>query len=745
MCVASGANNSGFTSYTVFSTIACNVSLSTSQTNVVCNGGSDGSIDLSVSGGSGSYSYSWSNGETTQDLTSLSAGTYTVTVTDAVCSMTETASVTISEPAALSVSVQSVGSATVCPGETVTLEMSTYASPANTYQWSDANGAISGATSSTYATTTAGTYTLTVTTPDGCTATSSGFAVTIISVSVPSGLSTSNIELTKATMNWSAVANAHHYDIRMREQGSSTWTIAINNISSSATSQQKSNLTSSTTYEWQIRSACSAGSSSVSAWSSTQTFTTLTPCTAPLNPVTTSIGLTSATLDWDAVSGAWGYRVRYKQQSAPWSAWTYDTVTTNTYSLSGLPGNTYYHWQVATMCAASGANNSSFTGYVTFNTLMPCPDPSNLATSNVTYNSVLLAWTGTSAASTYTLLYKEDGSATWDTTVINNTFSSTAVTYVLSGLNSATTYEWALITTCVASGLSSSISGPGFTTSLACQVPTGLNVTNILLDRATMNWNATSNANHYDVRLRPQGGSWIYMDYIFSTSKTKYSLSAGTIYEWQVRGVCSSDTSEVSAWTSLETFTTLAPCTKPTNTTVSSITSSSAVLGWDPVGGSSTTYDVRFKLQGSSWGSWVYTYGVSTNQLSQTGLNASTGYHWQVRAVCGASNMSGFTSYNAFVTSSNRTISEDVNLAVNLNIYPNPTRGIFNISFVSEELDNFEITIVDAFGKIVSHEDKHDFIGEYTKQIDLSTWPKGLYSVQIKTKKSFVSKRIVLQ
>ncbi len=46
-----------------------------------------------MSGGSGSYTYSWSNGATTQDLTSLSAGTYTVTVTDAVCSITSTSTV----------------------------------------------------------------------------------------------------------------------------------------------------------------------------------------------------------------------------------------------------------------------------------------------------------------------------------------------------------------------------------------------------------------------------------------------------------------------------------------------------------------------------------------------------------------------------------------------------------------------------------------------------------------------------
>ena len=73
------------------------------------------------------------------------------------CSNTASASVTITEPAALSVSVTSLGSSTVCSGSTVPLRMSTYASPANTYQWNHASGPISAATSSTYTATVSGT------------------------------------------------------------------------------------------------------------------------------------------------------------------------------------------------------------------------------------------------------------------------------------------------------------------------------------------------------------------------------------------------------------------------------------------------------------------------------------------------------------------------------------------------------------------------------------------------------------
>jgi hypothetical protein len=72
-----------------------------------CYGGSDGAVALTVSGGVGSYTYDWSNdgAETPdndpQDLSGLTAGAYTVTVTDA-NGCTKTTSATVTQPTDLS-------------------------------------------------------------------------------------------------------------------------------------------------------------------------------------------------------------------------------------------------------------------------------------------------------------------------------------------------------------------------------------------------------------------------------------------------------------------------------------------------------------------------------------------------------------------------------------------------------------------------------------------------------------------
>jgi len=108
--------------------------------------------------------------------------------------------------------------------------------------------------------------------------------------------------------------------------------------------------------------------------------------------------------------------------------------------------------------------------------------------------------------------------------------------------------------------------------------------------------------------------------------------------------------------------------------------------------------------------------------------------------------VSAFTSWQFFNTlSSIRISSGDAELIDNLNIYPNPTRGLFNISFVSDDIVTLELLVLNTSGKVIMIENKEMFVGEYTKQVDLSEYPKGIYMVQIRTNNSFITKRIVVQ
>lgn len=80
----------------------CVISADPVTTNVLCNGGSNGAITVAITGGTLPFSYVWSNGATTASIVNLSAGTYTVTITDAAnCILIKNA--TVNQPPAISV------------------------------------------------------------------------------------------------------------------------------------------------------------------------------------------------------------------------------------------------------------------------------------------------------------------------------------------------------------------------------------------------------------------------------------------------------------------------------------------------------------------------------------------------------------------------------------------------------------------------------------------------------------------
>ena len=190
---------------------ATSVSGTTVVTNAACNGSSNGSINLTATGGTAPYTFNWGGGITTEDRTGLSAGTYTVTITDA-NGCTGTVNATVTQPAT-SVSGTTVVTNAACNGSSngaINLTPTGGTAP-YTFNWGG------GITTEDRTGLSAGTYTVTITDANGCTGTvnatvtqpaTSVSGTTVVTNAACNGSSNGSINLTATggtapyTFNW---------------------------------------------------------------------------------------------------------------------------------------------------------------------------------------------------------------------------------------------------------------------------------------------------------------------------------------------------------------------------------------------------------------------------------------------------------------------------------------------------------------------------------------------------------------
>ncbi|MFY9311096.1 MAG: PKD domain-containing protein [Bacteroidia bacterium] len=154
------------------------IALSFAETPVSCNNGTNGTLTANVTGGNAPYTYSWMPGNgTTSTISNLSAGSYTLTLTDSKgCIATSTSSVTQPPPLSLNPVITNV----VCSGEgsgSIVLAPSGGSTP-YTYLWS-----LGGQTASSLNNLTIGTYSVTVTDGAGCQTTAS-YTITQLSLTI---------------------------------------------------------------------------------------------------------------------------------------------------------------------------------------------------------------------------------------------------------------------------------------------------------------------------------------------------------------------------------------------------------------------------------------------------------------------------------------------------------------------------------------------------------------------------------
>ena len=292
--------------------------VSVTGNNLSCNGANDGSCSVAVSGGQTPYTYLWNTGQTTSSINNLSAGTYTVTVTDD-SGQTQTTSYTITEPSAITIiySVTNVsfaggndGAINITPSGGVTPYLYYWnTNPTQTTQ--SINNLI------------AGTYTVWVVDANGCIGT--------VSITINENISTTcgaitGVNLTdvihdRATFNWDNMnissCQVDQIRIRYREVGTnsySTKTMGVptgSGCNTSNTSKLVLGLSPSTTYEYDFKIwYCNA---SAVNWHAGGTFTTLPLCDNVINVVPTPITTTKTQFCWDSVSTYAFVRLQYRE------------------------------------------------------------------------------------------------------------------------------------------------------------------------------------------------------------------------------------------------------------------------------------------------------------------------------------------------------------------------------------------------------------------------------------------------
>lgn len=509
-----------------------------SGTSSICAGGNS-NISVAVTGGTAPFTVVYNNGVNDVTVLNYTSGasiavapsattTYTlVAVTDANTNPSDA----VSGTAIVTVNNATSGS------ETVTT--------CDSYTWA--------ANSTTY--TTSGTYTATLVNAAGCDSIAT-LNLTINTVGTVSNVSSTNITTTSALVTWNAIAVpvGGNFTIQYRLVGAPSWTTA-GTASVGATSFSFTGLTQASNYEVQVAANCSA--QSTGTFSAAHSFTTLTAGCGGAMVINAGTNSGNAVqITWSAVPSVSWYELRYKQSSS--GTWISGGTLSNTYTskfFTGLNGSTSYDFQVRTICGSGIPSPWSSTLTVTTNALTGCALPPVITASTITGTSATITWPAVSGAAWYEFRYKTAASGTW---ISAGTLGGSATQRVLTGLTSATVYDFQARTYC-SNGIASAWGAVQFTTNApaACEVAPSISASAITNTSATISWPAIAGAGWYEFRYKlASSNTWISAGTLVgsATSKTITGLTAGSLYDFQARTYCNSTSG--SGWGTTLQFTT---------------------------------------------------------------------------------------------------------------------------------------------------------------------------------------------
>ena len=80
-----------------------------------------------------------------------------------------------------------------------------------------------------------------------------------------------------------------------------------------------------------------------------------------------------------------------------------------------------------------------------------------------------------------------------------------------------------------------------------------------------------------------------------------------------------------------------------------------------------------------------------------------------------------------------------------LEIFPNPSNAIFNLSFYSDYNHKIKLRIVNIIGEVILKQVINVQIGDFRKEINLDNYPNSIYFLELETDNGLIIKKLVLQ
>lgn len=85
----------------------------------------------------------------------------------------------------------------------------------------------------------------------------------------------------------------------------------------------------------------------------------------------------------------------------------------------------------------------------------------------------------------------------------------------------------------------------------------------------------------------------------------------------------------------------------------------------------------------------------------------------------------------------------DLSVTNSLVVYPNPSNGVFTTSFNTVNADNYLVKITNTLGQVVYSETLNNFSGNYSKEITIAAYGKGVYMLSISNEKGVDVKQVI--